>query len=371
MNKNKILIWLLVIIVVLAFTLGKSPEISEIEDKEISAGIGTDLIKEGKDNYRYAISDNVYFFIEDKEVTSDVFTGTANTIGGARDNRATKLPKEFFLGQSKVFIMSEFLASKSIRPTIEILFNNPNINDNAYCVISKGSTKSKIDYKIQGFSSASEYIEGMIKHMENYSFFRNQYKVRDVFLTLDSEGRCCILPCIDLDNEGLKIVGVAIFDKDKLAQIMDMNDTIILNILRNKSGKGILSIRKNDKEYIDYYAKSKKKVKCIKKDGKYSFNIDISFNGDIINNTLYKDIDKDKEVVKRFEDDMKMEIENLCNSFFYKMKKTSGVDCLELGRLAAAKYGRNTGVNWNEVVCNSEIKVNIKVKVDKVGRGQY
>lgn len=371
MNKNKILIWLLVIIVLLTFVLEKKSQISEIEDKEISAGIGTDLIKEGEDNYKYSVSDNVYFFIEDKEVTSDVFTGIANTIGNTRDDRATKLPKEFFLGQSKVFIMSDFLASKSIRSTIEILFNNPNINDNAYCVISKGATKSKIDYKIQGFSSASEYIEGMIRHMENYNFFKNEYKIRDIFLTLDSEGRCCILPCIDLDNDGLKIVGVAVFNKDKLAQIMDMDDTIILNILRNKSGKGILSIMRNDKEYIDYYAKSKKRVKCTKKDGKYSFSIDITFTGDIVNNTLYEDIDKDKAVVKKFEDDMKMEIENLCNSFLYKMKKTSGVDCLELGRLAAAKYGRNTGVNWNEVICNSEIKLNIKVKVDKVGRGQY
>ena len=53
------------------------------------------------------------------------------------------------------------------------------------------------------------------------------------------------------------------------------------------------------------------------------------------------------------------------------MKNEYKVDCLQLGWVAAAKYGRDTGVDWDEVVSNSDIKVNVKVNVDKVGRGQY
>lgn len=38
---------------------------------------------------------------------------------------------------------------------------------------------------------------------------------------------------------------------------------------------------------------------------------------------------------------------------------------------AAAKYGRETGIDWNEEVSNADIKVNVVVKIDKIGTGQY
>ena len=47
---------------------------------------------------------------------------------------------------------------------------------------------------------------------------------------------------------------------------------------------------------------------------------------------------------------------------------------MELGRIAAANFGRGTGVDWNKVICNTDltnIKVNVKVKVDNMGRGDY
>ncbi|MDP4179223.1 MAG: Ger(x)C family spore germination C-terminal domain-containing protein, partial [Bacillota bacterium] len=60
-----------------------------------------------------------------------------------------------------------------------------------------------------------------------------------------------------------------------------------------------------------------------------------------------------------------------CEEFINKMKTDYKVDCLELGRVAAAKYGRRTGTDWNKVVMDSDIKINVKVKLNKQGRGDY
>ena len=68
---------------------------------------------------------------------------------------------------------------------------------------------------------------------------------------------------------------------------------------------------------------------------------------------------------------MAKQVKEMCTGFLDKMKNEYKVDLLQLGWVAAAKYGRDTGVDWNEVVSNSDIKVNVKVHVDKVGRGQY
>ena len=68
---------------------------------------------------------------------------------------------------------------------------------------------------------------------------------------------------------------------------------------------------------------------------------------------------------------MTAKIKKDCKDFIEKIQKQYKIDVLNLGEVAAAKYGRHTGVDWNEVVSNSEIKVNVKVKVEGNGRGDY
>lgn len=53
------------------------------------------------------------------------------------------------------------------------------------------------------------------------------------------------------------------------------------------------------------------------------------------------------------------------------MQNEYKIDCLELGREAAAKYGRGENIDWDEVVCNSKIQVNVNVKLTGIGRGDY
>lgn len=46
-------------------------------------------------------------------------------------------------------------------------------------------------------------------------------------------------------------------------------------------------------------------------------------------------------------------------------------DVLDLGKIAISKYGRGTGTDWDKVVCDSEIQINVKFKVNTEGRGDY
>lgn len=46
---------------------------------------------------------------------------------------------------------------------------------------------------------------------------------------------------------------------------LDIEDVKILNLLRENKGKGILTIQKNSKEYINYYPQAKKRLNVTKK----------------------------------------------------------------------------------------------------------
>ena len=145
----------------------------------------------------------------------------------------------------------------------------------------------------------------------------------------------------------------------------------MLNLLREKQGHGIFEILKSEDNLISYETNSKRKVKCYKEGGKYKFIIDLKFTGEIVNNTLYENIKENPKLQKEFETDIKSKIKKDCENFIEKMQKEYKIDMLNLGSLAAAKYGRHTGVDWNQVISDSDIEVNVTVKVDKNGRGNY
>jgi hypothetical protein len=165
---------------------------------------------------------------------------------------------------------------------------------------------------------------------------------------------------------------MAIFSNDKMVGFVDTQKSKTLNMLKNNNAHGTLSLQKNSKEYIDFNAMvGKRKVKCYKHGDKYSFIIDLKFTGTVINNEMYVGMMEDINKTKEFEKDMEKKIKKECDDFIRVMKSDYKIDCLELGREAAAKYGRQKHIDWNEVISSADIKVNVEVKADLQGRGDY
>ncbi|WP_411678641.1 Ger(x)C family spore germination protein [Clostridium thailandense] len=376
-NKNVLLATFLCITFFLIFFSGPKIKLNSVEDLNIYVGLAQGIERIGKEDIVYIATTLSKMYkgenIEtEEEITeSEVKTGKGSTLGETREDRQKKIGKQFFLGLSKLFLLDEEYAQYGIRGMIDIGFKNPIFNDNGFLAVAKGKGKEYFKYNLGEYENSAEYISDMIKNSVSFNFFKGNYTMKDAILSMDSEGKNVICPYLKIDEGGILIDGMAIFKEDKLGVILDMKDTKIMNMLRENKVKGIITIQKNSKEYVSYEAKSKRKVKCNKVGNKYNFIIDLNLDGDIVNNELYRDITGKVEVIKKFEEDMSREIEDMCYQFLNKMQNEYKLDCLQLGWIAAARYGRDTGVDWNEIISKSNIKVNVKVKIDKLGRGQY
>ncbi|MCB2305416.1 Ger(x)C family spore germination protein [Clostridium estertheticum] len=368
---NIIFIVFLCSILIMVIFGGEKTKRQSVEDLGISVGVGIGINKNVEGNITYRVSTTANEYKEDGTVETLLGTGIGSTIGKTRENRQKKTGKEFFLGLSKIYIVDEEYAKYGIRDLIDVNFKNPVVNDNAFLVVCKGRSEDYLKYTSPSYDNSAEYISDMIKNSVNYNFFKEDYMFKDAFLSIDAEGKNVVSPYIEIIEDGIKIKGMAVFNKDKLAVILDMKDTKIMNMLRENKVKGILTIQKDSDKYVNYQAEAKRKITCRKIGDKYTFIIDLDLKGEIVNNELYKGMVTNLGVTKRFEDDMAKQVEEMCNGFLGRMKNKYRVDLLQLGWVATAKYGRDTGVDWNEIVSNSEIKVNVKVHVDKLGRGQY
>jgi Ger(x)C family germination protein len=367
---NKVIIFCSFLIFFLFVFTGGELQKESAEDLSIPAGIGFDIEKVNESTLLYKVIISSYVF-QEKKTISRITTGVQKSLGQTRQNRQLKIDKKFLIGLEKVDIISEEQAKEGIRNILDILFNNPSANDTALVAICRGDAKTILEHSIQGYPSSSDYIEGMIKSSRAFNFFTDNYKTIDVFVRLDAEGRNFTLPYLVLEDQGPKIDGVALFKSDKMIGKIGIQQAKILNMLSTGRGKGIITVQNSSDEYIDFYARCKRKVKCTRENGMYNFDISLKLNGEIISNELDKKVSEDEEERSKLEKEMAEKVEESCNRVLKIMQEDYKTDFLELGRVAAAKYGRDKDIDWNEAVSNSNIQVKAEVKIEKQGRGDY
>ncbi|MBU3129765.1 Ger(x)C family spore germination protein [Clostridium tagluense] len=341
-----------------------------IEKIDVCSGLSFDLIT-SKPLTEYDVAASAYTFTKKNEISTVILEGISKNIAESRSARQTTSSKEFLLGLQKVFIFSEAVASYGINPIIDIMFSNQQMNDATWIVVCKDKALDMLKFKVEDAVSSADHIDGMIESSMEQNFMSDDYKVVDTYVRVDSEGRNLVLPYLEILNNKITLNGMAVFKKDKMVATIPIKDARYMNILREDKVKGILTLQKDSLKLISNYGESKRKVHCKQINGKYKFIIDLEFKGQVINNTMYSDFMINPKTVEKYTHELEKETEKRCNEFINKMQNQYKVDCLELGRDAAATFGRSPETDWDNIVCNADIIVNVKVKVNNLGRGQF
>lgn len=370
MNKRTYLVTILCFGLFAYFSTGLKGQ-QPAEDLEVVTGFGGDIEKTQGSQGLYIAPSSVYTFEDSEKISSTIRRGKAFTPAETRENRQLISDKQYILGLEKVYIMGENIAIHGLKSSMEVFFRNSATNDSGYMAVSHEKPEEILKYRVEGYPSSSDYIEGMLKNANRYNFFPSYYKISDTFLSLISEGKNITLPYINIVNDELKMTGLCIFKKDRMIGKLNIDDTRIFNMLSETDGKGMVKLQTSPDQYLDYYAKVKRSVKVSKIEDNYKFIIDLKFTGDIVSNTVYTDVISNENVNK----EIKIRLENAIKSsgeyIIQKIRNQYKTDSLQLGQYAAAKYGRQKGIDWDEVVSKSDIQVSVKVQIDKAGRGDY
>jgi len=363
-EKHKICILITVTLIYILCFIGVKGEL--VENLQIPVGVGADI--DSANTYKVPF---LAYSFEDDKITSRIYNGNSKSLGETRENRQLKSATKSMIGLTRVFVFSEHIAKFGLRNFLDICINNANINDRALCVICKGTSEDMLQYKVEGYPNSAEFIDGMVKNLQEFNFFSLQYTLIDLLVRVDTEGRNALLPIVEIKDSTIETTGLAIFKKDTMVGKADLKEARIINILKENNVKGILTLQKDSKKFINCYTVSKRKMKCDKINGKYKFIITLDLKGNIVSNELYDNINNDHTVLKKFEEDMKIDVEKMCNESINKIKCEYKTDVLDLGRIAASKYGKGTGTDWNKVICDSDIEVNVKFSVITEGRGDF
>lgn len=338
-----------------------------IENVAIPVGIAYDIIKISPVNHILTIS----MFAEGGKGAAHNISVESPSIAEVRQLVSLKEGKKVLYGFERVFVIGEREAAFGIENILDIWLTRTLINDRAYVAVSNGKACDIFMPNNASIENPGMYIEDLLKNANEYNFFSKKLTVTDTLINTSSEGRTLILPLIENKGEGPEIIGLSIFDGDKLMYKTDIDEAKFINLMSFNKVKGLLTLQKDSEAEANIYCRSNRRVKCYKEDNKYRFVIDLKLKGEIVSNEIYEDLNKNPESIKQFKKDVEELVLKNCNKYIDKIKGQYRIDVLSLGQTAAAKYGREKGIDWNKVISEADIKVNVKVEITKQGRGDY
>lgn len=369
MKSNKYIILVLVVSGVVYYSSGLK-SIQPVEELEILSGVGIDKLKSSDGSTIYAVPMSVYLIESDGTIGSEVRTGYGKTIGDTRGSRQRIEDKQNILGFEKVYLIGEEEARDTVYNYVEIIYRNPSVNDTGLVAVCKGRASDMLSLNMKGYACSADFIEGLLKNQNYNNFAPSNITMADFYMKFSAEGANNVIPYLEIQDNKVKMTGAAVFKKYKMIYKLNGGDTITANILGGTNGKGLITVAKNSKEYLNYYAGVKRKVKVQRVGERFKFIINIMLSGDIVSDT---DTSYEAKFGKEyFQDSGKSEIEAVvksqCEKFIKKMQRDIKVDCIGIGKYAAAKYGKNRGADWDKIVTEADIEVNVKAQIEKEGR---
>lgn len=341
----------------------------EIEDVDFVAGLGYDL-DTSLDKKFYSLPVLIYDYDKSGNTSSHIVDSKGQTPVEARINRQFHSGRKFVLGSEKVYLFSNKISKDGISIQLDGLLNNPQASPSALFITTSNDPKDVLSMKIEGYPTAPDYMSGLIKSLGAYSFFPHNQTISTAFKENCTEGCKFIAPNIDIVSNKLELTSMSVFDKGKMVASIPPKYMKYINTLRSSSGRGIATISYDDKRFISFTVLFNRKIKCNKNiDGTFRFDIDVKFRGQISNNSYYNNLIFSPSQKKIMEERISNYIKSNLTDFINIMRTEYKMDLLNLGYVAATKYGRNKIENWDTEILNSTINVNVDFTITKLGIG--
>ncbi len=343
---------------------------NNLRDLSIVEGIGIDytegktevtvqtlnLVKEGSGSE--ALSQNV---------TLNTF-GSGDNISDALTNISKGISKKLFFGQNRVIVLGKEFATNHLYENLDYLLRSSDSRADILLCVADDTAKSVIESKENDALVPAESIASLLITGEKRGFSARVTTNELLNLYADKTSDM-YLPVVKCEKDKIAVLGIAIYDNDKLVSILENNDMKGLLFLKDKIKSGLVIVEttnlgKTTVEVTKSYSKSKVKFE----DGKITLYEKVKANvtlneaeKGIVEPITDNDIKEIKELTEK-------EIEKSCTSAFNECVKHKS-DCLRLGENLAMRNPKAYSAlsdNWNEHLKDAQIKIEVDCSIIKI-----
>ncbi|WP_168190078.1 Ger(x)C family spore germination protein [Caloramator sp. E03] len=336
-----------------------------IERTSVVSGSAQDII----DDNLLSASLEYLIFTGKEKISKTVSTQTGQSIYDIFNKRLLEAKKTYLTGTIRSLIISEDRARYGIDDIIDSFMRDQERNINTTVVVCKDKAVDIIKIEPKESNTMSSEIEDLIKSSYQTNFNQRDTNIKDLYNMRFQEGRRIMLPYIEKYKDTVKISSVAVFEKDKMIFKIPSEDVKYVNLIRNHDTLGYLNFSgEKPLESFDIYCKVNRKVKADIKNDNINYNIKITLNSLIKENSINKFKEMDKKTIDTIQDTYSKELKSKLESIIEKYKSNYGVDVFDIQKYAVAKLGKDKADYVSSKFKDSNINIEVKIKINSIGR---
>lgn len=253
----------------------------------------------------------------------DTISATARTSKGTREQVSMQVSKKVTVGQLRVVLFGDELATAGIKQSIYTLLMNPEISNGVYLGVVEGEAKPFLEYQYENITDISQHIFNLLEHnieREN-SISSTLHEIgRDYY----SPTRQIVMPMIKRKENLIEITGVAFFRKERMVGRLPAKDIFYVKMIRDGFEKGTFELVLDGENFESVSTdetpeelaialdaiKTKKKIKLIDQNTpEYDLNFKISVRLTEIDASIHTGDKKtlgmlEKEINKKMESEL-------------------------------------------------------------------
>lgn len=343
----------------------------ELNDILIVQAIGIDKLKNGDFHLTYQVlkpkvlknPSNIPSSSQQKGVWC--FSSTGKTMSDAIRNATLLSNKKLFFSHNKIVVVSESLAKKGIKETLDVILRDHEFRSDAYLIITSDNIEKLLNISSPIESIPAKELENVIKN-----YYANSKtiptKIYEFVKMTNTKSKVAIAPFVEIkkatstpsDNSTFFASKTAVFKNFKLVGYLDHNQTRGALWGLNKIRSGIYPIKNKSVSLELIHNSSKVSVK--KEKNKVLFKIEISSEVNL------SEKQKELQLTQKNIEEVKKEFSKSVSKDINQVLKTSfelKADILHLQDIYYAKYKENLKFDKEIIV----VSINVKPFIRRFG----
>jgi spore germination protein KC len=353
----------------------------ELNDAAFAVGTGIDLSKNGD----YILTSQ--FKLPRRSAAGELVQNYFTAAVGGKDimditrNLQAEISRRIFRGQRQIVFIGEDLAKKGVSPILDAFTRDPGSKLRVDFMVVKGGTAEELvnqKYPLEPIPIIAAQKEHLAIGMAGNTAFR------DFLISASTDGSSPVVEAIEtiknqsqiyIETEGVKsgfrLTGSAVFDKNlKLVGFLSLNESEILNWIKQKMKRHIITIDKPDVgrfSFVSTHVKSK--IRAEKKGDHIQFHLTLEGKGSILETSSSMDLLQTNNL-NMLEDILNKETEKQVLKTIKKVQTRYKTDIFGFGEAVHKQYPKDWKAlknDWEPQFAAADVDIKVKLNVERIG----
>ncbi len=282
---------------------------------------------------------------------------------------------EVFLGNSTYIVLGEEMARKGILQELHYFNGDNEISPSTTLVIADPSAKELISAQTENQGNSSVLRDILEQGQKNGVIGKST--MMNVMKRLVEEGASPYLPVISSEKKGeesiFKITGMAVFDREKLADILPIDDAKGILWVNDEIERALLVVEQEELGILSAEVQnSKTKIETKVIDGVPNFSVDINCSAqllEVISENKSGSIDRQQQKLAEalLEERIRSEVEQAIRRCFLQGRCDVFRFCDQLKK-ADPDYWNQVKDRWKDRMPDCLVRINVCCTLSKTGQ---